>query len=191
MNALTDALVCKIPDAATLFLFLEALGTTEARGSLEPLWQLGMVFGDREELWPQLVVTPQLAPTPSPLHDDRPMGDPFAGTLDEWLEEWARLRLTNLTMYDTISRGSDQPLSSTAQFFAALPRYQHLMCLDLDGRLDLTAIFKVAALTTQLTELKLSYKLADKGQINTTTAALRFVVNGLKRPPSVSFAFQN
>ncbi|KAF0716197.1 Aste57867_2975 [Aphanomyces stellatus] len=40
-------------DAATFFSFLEALGSAELRGPLEPLWRLGQ-FHDHPSLWPVL-----------------------------------------------------------------------------------------------------------------------------------------
>ncbi|KAF0688291.1 Aste57867_20161 [Aphanomyces stellatus] len=46
-----------IPDASTFFAFLEALGTSAVRGSLEAFWQLGATSpNERSLLWPTLVL---------------------------------------------------------------------------------------------------------------------------------------
>ncbi|KAF0705755.1 Aste57867_6963 [Aphanomyces stellatus] len=55
-------------DATTLFSFLEALGTPQARGPFEPLWQLGATMSDREPLWPSLVLTEAVFQNPERLH---------------------------------------------------------------------------------------------------------------------------
>ncbi|KAF0685468.1 Aste57867_22647 [Aphanomyces stellatus] len=46
-----------IPDASSLYSFLQALGTSVARGPLESLWQLGATTSRLNDLWPSLVLT--------------------------------------------------------------------------------------------------------------------------------------
>ncbi|KAF0693142.1 Aste57867_15851 [Aphanomyces stellatus] len=46
-----------IEDVDSIFAFLDALGTPDARGPLDSLWQLGSTTLDRNNLWPSLVLT--------------------------------------------------------------------------------------------------------------------------------------
>ncbi|KAF0719399.1 Aste57867_1071 [Aphanomyces stellatus] len=53
-----------IHDSDGFFAFLSALGSAEARGSLESLWQLGLVH-DRAHLWPTLKLSHGLLTAPA------------------------------------------------------------------------------------------------------------------------------
>ncbi|KAF0699041.1 Aste57867_10386 [Aphanomyces stellatus] len=52
-----------LPDAPSFFSFVQALGSPQARGPFEALWQLGFILQDREGLWPTLVLTDELLET--------------------------------------------------------------------------------------------------------------------------------
>ncbi|KAF0720036.1 Aste57867_615 [Aphanomyces stellatus] len=56
-------IACGISHAATLFSFLDALGSSNVRRSLEPLWQLSLTI-DRTMLWPILQLSQDLMDSP-------------------------------------------------------------------------------------------------------------------------------
>ncbi|KAF0717227.1 Aste57867_2429 [Aphanomyces stellatus] len=197
-----------VEDATTFFSLLDAFGTPEMRGPLEPLWQLGQTILFREDyLWPQLVLSPGilvdtaprgfvepvlkyysrvkvnycedilwlrrwLQPTTTVRARSLPPSGPVAcrGTLlsvDAWLTEWVHLGLTKITLHD-------RPISPSLapQFFAILPRCQHLTRLELGGVLDLNVVFHIAASSTTLCHLNL---LAGQS-VSVTAATVRLAI---------------
>ncbi|KAF0714335.1 Aste57867_3912 [Aphanomyces stellatus] len=196
-----------VGDAETLFTFLDALGTADARGPLEPLWQLGRLQKPKH-VWPTLRLTKYIL-------EDAACRRHLEAAIQhilyvevtwvralEWLCRhvhpptaiiWSTSLLsplirnaptawfakwTNLPLVHLTLFLSPTDHGDIAEaFYAVLPRCTGLTRLELKGSLNLEAILTLAATSTKIVELNLSGSNAPP---TVTTAVLGLAMQWLE-----------
>ncbi|KAF0714341.1 Aste57867_3918 [Aphanomyces stellatus] len=203
-----------IGDAGTLFSFLEALGTPEARGgSLESLWQLGLVH-ERMTLWPMLRLSNGLMES-SMAHVEEVISM-YSAIQICWADDidWliSHLRLPTKVEWNVFLPGSfcgpipdcewfdkwsHLPITSLklqvppnytigATLYPWLANLINTMTqLELSGYLNVAAIFSFAAVSTRVTKLE----MRCYSHVILTNAVVRDVMQWLESTPVRRFRF--